>query len=228
MDIDQSDHGSPSSSHDEPQEPWQKTRAGKRIAELKEVEDNIAALFHFAGCTLASLHPDPMSSFTARELATEDDDDDEDEGGAAGGGKGKKAEKKPEGEDKLADFTRYAEGYYATLNDIQLALRTSIRHLRLSRISPAPLLDPSFASLATSGPSAGPVGVGGIALGDLLKPLQAGEARWDGGTARGGKEAGEKAKGEEKPKVSVAALEMERDAWAEVVKVLEAQKGESA
>ncbi|GAA6019235.1 hypothetical protein JCM10207_005047 [Rhodosporidiobolus poonsookiae] len=206
MDVDSSDHGSLFGSDD--QEPWQQTRAGKRIGELKEVEENIAALLHFAGCTLASLHPDPLSSFTSRELATDDDN-------AAG----QAAQKQGEGEDKLADFSKYAEGYFATLNDVQLALRTSIRHLRVNRVSPAPLLDPSFASLATAGPGAG-VGVGGVALGDLLAPLPAKKAEWDGkGERIAAKE--EQEKGEKRPKVSVAALELERDAWREVARSLE-------
>ncbi|GAA5825336.1 hypothetical protein JCM11251_006941 [Rhodosporidiobolus azoricus] len=217
MDVDESSQSGSQNGEAEPQEARQKTRAGKRIAELKEVEENIAALLHFAGCTLASLHPDPLSSFTSRELATEDDEEEE-EGGD-------KAEKKPQaGQDKLADFGKYAEGYYATLNDIQLALRTSIRHLRVSRVSPAPLLDPSFANLATSSSSA--VGVGGVALGDLLKPLDPGKVEWDGKGDRVGQEEGQESKGEG-GKVSVAALELEREAWADIVRRLEAEEKRS-
>lgn len=115
------------------------TRAAKRVAELKEVEEvrfsprpslssceseltsgaytqNIAALLHFAGCTLASLHPDPLSSFTSRELATADGDDADDESSA------KRAEQAGKEPDKLAEFSKYAEGYYATLNVRPLAL----------------------------------------------------------------------------------------------------------
>ncbi|BGP18203.1 hypothetical protein JCM10213_007831 [Rhodosporidiobolus nylandii] len=207
MDVDRSDRGSQAGS-EEPQEPWQKTRAGQRIAELKEVEENIAALLHFAGCTLASLHPEPLSSFTSRELATDEDDGEEEQ-------RSGKKEERTKGE----EFARYAEGYYATLNDIQLALRTSIRHLRVSRVSPAPLLDPSFASLATSSSSSSsPVGVGGVALADLLKPLPAGAAEW-AGAPRVRKQDQEEKQGE---KVSVQALELEREAWAEVVRSLEA------
>ncbi|GAA5872718.1 hypothetical protein JCM8547_006324 [Rhodosporidiobolus lusitaniae] len=213
MDIDQSDQGSqPDSS-----EPWHTTRAGKRIQELKEVEDNIAALLHFAGCTLASLHPEPLSHFTSRELAT-DEDDDEGEGGA-----GKFAGGKGEGEDKVGEFAKYAEGYYVTLNDIQLALRTSIRHLRVSRVSPAPLLDPSFASLsagsAQPGATSGGVGVGGVALADLLRPLEPGRTRWKGGSKR--EVAEEEGQAERGGKKSVAALELEKEAWEEVVRTLE-------
>lgn len=69
---------------------------------------NIAALLHFAGCTLASLHPDPLSSFTSRELATDDDVADGEGAAEPQGGDGR--------EGKLGDFAKYAEGYYATLN----------------------------------------------------------------------------------------------------------------
>ncbi|GAA5886643.1 hypothetical protein JCM6882_005842 [Rhodosporidiobolus microsporus] len=226
MDIDQSDHGSQNGEGE--QEAWQKTRAGKRIAELKEVEENIAALLHFAGCTLASLHPDPLSSFTSRELAVEDDEGEDDGEGGEGGEKAQK--KPPPGEDKLADFGKYAEGYYATLNDIQLALRTSIRHLRVSRVSPAPLLDPSFASLATSSSSsssASQVGVGGVALGELLNPLDPARVGWDGKGERERVQREEEGKAEGGEKVSVAALELEREAWAEVVRRLEAEQESS-
>lgn len=78
-------------------------------------EQNIAALLHFAGCTLASLHPDPLSDFTVREIATEADDGD---GGTSS--RPSVNTSTPSGDDqqeaKLADFAKYAEGYYATLN----------------------------------------------------------------------------------------------------------------
>jgi len=70
------------------------------------VTQNIAVLLHFAGCALASLHPDPLSSFTSREIETGGDEDEE--------GNAKPAV--PEGEDKAADFGKYAEAYYTTLN----------------------------------------------------------------------------------------------------------------
>lgn len=83
-------------------------------------------MLHFAGCTLASLHPDPLSSFTARELAVEGDDDDEDEeegGGSAAetgartsGPRPRKPTPRNEEEAKLAEFAKYADGYYATLD----------------------------------------------------------------------------------------------------------------
>ncbi|ORY76879.1 hypothetical protein BCR35DRAFT_305630 [Leucosporidium creatinivorum] len=172
----------------------QDTIAGKRIAELNEVEESIAQLLHLAGCTLASLHPDPMSSFTSRTMSLDDDESEE------GSPRPRPPPAPPGEEDKGADFAKYAEAYYTTLNDIQLSLRTSIRHLRLSRASPAPLLDPHFASLANT-TSEGVVGSGGLALGDRLKPLTLEEPRWPGG----GEEA--------PPKLSVGALKLEKEAW---------------
>jgi hypothetical protein len=80
-------------------------------------------------------------------------------------------------------------------------------------VSPAPLLDPSFASLSRPGAS---VGVGGVALGELLKPLEGKKAEWNG---TGQEEEGKEPEGE---RVSVAALELEKEAWEEVVKSLEA------
>ncbi|KAL8287354.1 hypothetical protein RQP46_003806 [Phenoliferia psychrophenolica] len=141
--------------HSPPTDPegWKKSRSGKRILELQQVEDSVAQLLHFAGCTLAALHPDPISTFTDKTLETDDD-------GAA-------AEGTEEADSK--QFADYAEAYYTTLNDIQLNLRTSIRHLRLSRASPAPLVDPHFGSLAN--PGGGSVGVGGVAVGPDLELL---------------------------------------------------------
>ncbi|GAA5846223.1 hypothetical protein JCM9279_005864 [Rhodotorula babjevae] len=226
---------------DPPPEPWQSTRAGKRILELNEVEENIAALLHFAGCSLAALHPDPLSSFTSRELAT---DDDGGEGEGEGGeGSSATADKRPRGDGstaddaKLAEFAKYAEGYYATLNDIQLALRTSIRHLRVSRTSAAPLVDPLFARLVSGGGGGGAssaVGPGGVARGTALEGLEGGVPRWREGTERlpGRERRGEgrgRGRGREDDSeraggrgLSVAALELERDAWAGLVMALEA------
>lgn len=88
---------------------------------------NIAALLHFAGCTLASLHPDPLSSFTVREIATDDADDDDDEGHQGPDSETKKKpattpnaayDQDPEAAAaaKLQEFAKYADGYFATLN----------------------------------------------------------------------------------------------------------------
>lgn len=70
---------------------------------------NIAKLLHFAGCTLASLHPEPLDSFTKREIeipsAYEQDDEE---------AEGKEAER--DKNDKQAEFDRFAEAYYVTLN----------------------------------------------------------------------------------------------------------------
>ncbi|GAA5943968.1 hypothetical protein JCM1841_004933 [Sporobolomyces salmonicolor] len=204
MDVDKDDVQGSSDAGE--REPWESTRAGKRIAELNAVEENIAVLLHFAGRALASLHPDPMSSFTTQEL--------EDQEAAS-------TDKKPEREDKAADFAQYAESYYETLNDIQFGLRTSIRHLRVSRTSPAPLLDPSFGSLATSGgPQPSQVGVGGAALAELLKPLELSAPTWDGKIGRSSEP--EQGKDEQRTgKLSVAAKELEREAWKELADALE-------
>ncbi|GAA6056831.1 hypothetical protein JCM3770_003591 [Rhodotorula araucariae] len=210
MQVDHNEAQSPATER-EP-EPWEQTRAAKRVAELKEVEENLAAVLHFAGCTLASLHPDPLSSFTSRELATDDDDT------ASGPGAGAK---NAEGDDKLADFAKYAEGFYTTLNDVQLGLRTSIRHLRVARTSAAPLIDPSFASLVAAGGSSTAVGPGGVAAASLLAPLSGGLPVWRGSTERL-PEKGQVQHGSEGTKLSVAALELERDAWADLVRALEA------
>lgn len=189
-------------------------------------------LLHFAGCALASLHPDPLSSFTSRELAVEGEDEEQ---GTAKTGLG-------DGQDKAADFGKYAEAYYTTLNvghllfpcedcridpgfacqqDIQVGLRTSIRHLRVTRTSPAPLLDPTFGSLASSsGPQPSQVGVGGLALADLLKPLDPKTPRWDGRNSRvGARETEEREKG--RNKLSVAAKEFEKEAWKDLADALE-------
>ncbi|KAI5481202.1 Mediator complex, subunit Med11 [Pseudohyphozyma bogoriensis] len=186
-------------------EGWKQTRSGKRILELKDVEEQISQLLHFAGCTVASLHPDPLSSFTSRTVDFQD--------ASEAGSPAPTADP----EDKMTQFSNYAEAYYTTLNDIQLALRTSIRHLRVAKASPAPLLDPSFGSLAT--PGGGGVAVGGVAMGDSLKPVQPlgqGEGQKATNKSRGD--------GTSEPKMSVAALELEKEAWEALASALEREK----
>jgi hypothetical protein len=147
MDMDQDEHEHEHSGDDGSDPETASTRAGKRVAELQQVEEacpltlspsraiptdemhthtqNVAALLHFAGCTLASLHPDPLSSFTVREIATDDTDDDDDDGEQQESSHGR--DKKPattpkpdhqqdQDEAKLQEFAKYAEGYFATLN----------------------------------------------------------------------------------------------------------------
>ncbi|GAA5977626.1 hypothetical protein JCM10908_005041 [Rhodotorula pacifica] len=231
MDVEREDESASQADLATPEEPWMKTRAGKRIAELQQVEENIAALLHFAGCTLASLHPDPLSSYTAREIATEvDEDDDEDADGQAP--KPRKPTPRNEEEAKLAEFTKYAEGYYATLNDVQLALRTSIRHLRVSRVSPRPLTDPMYGSLvyrnqpapsstiSGASNSRSQVGPGGIAFSSAaLAPAQ---SEWDMRASRlpslFSRVTSDSAT--PPPSMSVAALELERDALRDLVAAL--------
>ncbi|GAA5960628.1 hypothetical protein JCM3765_005881 [Sporobolomyces pararoseus] len=200
----------------EEQQPWDLTRAGKRIAELKEIEDNIAVLLHFAGCALASLHPDPLSSFTSRELELEGEGEEENENDEAQGNSSK-----AQNGDKSAEFGKYTEAYYTTLNDIQVGLRTSIRHLRVTRTSPAPLLDPTFGSLASSaGPRPSQVGVGGLAIADLLKPLDPTPLKWDGLNSR--TEPDESAgDGEGGNQLSLAARELEFEAWKDLADALD-------
>ncbi|GAA5997686.1 hypothetical protein JCM5350_003984 [Sporobolomyces pararoseus] len=199
----------------EDQQPWDLTRAGKRIAELKEIEDNIAVLLHFAGCALASLHPDPLSSFTSRELEVEGENENENENEA------QDDSSHPEKGDKSAEFGKYTEAYYTTLNDIQVGLRTSIRHLRVTRTSPAPLLDPTFGSLASSaGPRPSQVGVGGLAIAELLKPLDPTTLRWDGGNSRRETDVSTKG-GEGGNQLSLAARELEAEAWKDLADALD-------
>lgn len=85
------------------------------------------------------------------------------------------------------------------------------------------MIDPSFGSLVTAGPAASAVGPGGVALADLLKPLEGKVPLWDGKTQRVREEARE-AQAEER--LSVAALELEREAWADLVRSLEAGRAE--
>ncbi|GAA5883279.1 hypothetical protein JCM3774_001746 [Rhodotorula dairenensis] len=222
------------------------TRASKRVAELEQVEENIAALLHFAGCTLASLHPDPLSNFTVREIATEADDGGEDDEGSDSPttSQPKVDQSTPRRDDdqdereakKLAEFAKYAEGYYATLNDVQLALRTSIRHLRVSRVSGRALTDPQFGSVRNqhqhpsgSSSSAEAVGPGGVAF-------EAANARAGGGGGAGVGEWDMRASRlprSEAPRpqapstcsgASVAALELERDALRDLVAALDPRR----
>lgn len=96
--------------------------------------------------------------------------------------------------------------------DIQLSLRTSIRHLRLSRASPAPLLDPNFANLSNSSTDGSGVGVGGVARAESLKPLSLEEPKW-----RGEKDDVKVAS----TKLSVAAMGLEKEAWEALGAALE-------
>ncbi|KWU41819.1 hypothetical protein RHOSPDRAFT_36645 [Rhodotorula sp. JG-1b] len=266
MDIDQDEHEHEHehSSDDDSGPATASTRAGKRVAELQQVEENIAALLHFAGCTLASLHPDPLSSFTVREIATDDadddDDDDDDEGHQGSDIETKKkpattrnaaSDQDPEAAAaaKLQEFAKYADGYFATLNDVQLALRTSIRHLRVSRTSASALTDPSYGSLLVSRNAKYPlsdqnyttaVGPGGVAFdgGAAAAGGGGGEARyssagkqeednagWDMRASRLPSSSGPGPGSRSSPTVttrrSVAALEVERDALQELVAALD-------
>ncbi|GAA5841284.1 hypothetical protein JCM3766R1_005014 [Sporobolomyces carnicolor] len=201
-------------------EVWELTRAGKRIAELKEIEDNVAVLLHFAGCALASLHPDPLSSFTSREFEVEGEGPDEGDSADDRNRQASSARRLEANDDQAAEFGKYAEAYFATLNDIQVGLRTSIRHLRDSRTSPAPLIDPTFGSLGNSaGPAPAHVGVGGLALARVLEPVESRTATWDGRNSRQQTDAAESA--DNKGQLSLAARELEREAWNDLANALD-------
>lgn len=128
------------------------------------------------------------------------------------------------------------------MQDVQLALRTSIRQLRVARISARALTDPNYGSLLVSrnqsyAPSdqnntPAAVGPGGVAFEGGAR----GEARseeeedagWDMRASRlpssssGGGPAAAAAGG---GRMSVAALELERDALQELVAALEGGGG---
>lgn len=95
--------------------------------------------------------------------------------------------------------------------------------MRVTRTSPAPLLDPSFGSIGGStGPQPSQVGVGGIALEDLLKPLDSTTSHWNGRNARDSKKKDVSGKGaEETNELSIAARELEREAWKDLADALE-------
>ena len=99
----------------------------------------MARLLHFAGCTLASLHPDPLSSFTPRTVEPDDEDDDDD----APKPPNPAAPDPEDTEAKCVEFAKYAEAYYTTLN-VRLLLPSSPHPLtprRRSNCPSAPLSD---------------------------------------------------------------------------------------
>lgn len=69
------------------------------------------------------------------------------------------------------------------------------------------------------------MGPGGVARGEALGPLEGGLPRWRAGTERLPRrnEVEEGAARGEASTLSVAALELERDAWADLVRSLEAE-----
>lgn len=93
--------------------------------------------------------------------------------------------------------------------NIQIDLRTSIRRLRLAKASPAPLLDPAFA-----GSGNGALGVGGVALGDKLKPLAPAPASRTPVTLPAG--------------LSTAALALEAESWRDLAGALRGGEGQAA
>ncbi|KAM0790152.1 hypothetical protein ACM66B_005472 [Microbotryomycetes sp. NB124-2] len=177
------------------------SRAAKRIAELDSVEETIAHMLHLAGCTLASLHPEPLSTFSSRVVSVGADDRARDD------------EMLDANEQKGSDFAKYAESFYATLHDVQLSLRTSIRHLRMDRASVAPVLDPNYGSLQSPSGRSQAVGGGGVALGQSLQALKPEQPAWNG-------TLGPKAAPASPDELSVNARVLQREAWADLAKAL--------
>lgn len=234
-------------------EAWQKTRAGKRIEELKVVEE-VCRFFlrrgnavdpprrpteHCCAPSLCRVHPrvPPSRPNVVVYLERTRNGGRRGRFGSKAGrighfGRRRKARRLWQVRRGLLCHTKRASVRLARLfrprgrlllarpQDVQLALRTSIRHLRVSRTSAAPLTDPSFGSLVAAGPAASAVGPGGVALADLLRPLEGKVPLWDGKTERVQRGAAGDAQDEARP--SVAALELEREAWADLVRSLEA------
>lgn len=66
---------------------------------------------------MACLHPDPLSSFTARTVSLGEEDDDNEDGLVDD------QDALDPQERKGSDFGKYAEAYYATLNVSRASLR---------------------------------------------------------------------------------------------------------
>lgn len=66
---------------------------------------HIGALLHFAGRSLAALHPAPLSTFTDQDLSRDAPDSDDDQ-----------APPPPDPNDRQAAFAKASDDYYATLN----------------------------------------------------------------------------------------------------------------
>ena len=100
-------------------------------------------------------------------------------------------------------------------------MRNSIRHLRVTKASPAPLLDPRFGAL--SNPAGGIIAAGGVAFADRLKPLPSRTAAAEGMDATDERKEG--------TTMSVAALRLEKEAWEDLALALkpptEVQVGKS-
>ena len=83
---------------------------------MNRILQSIAQLLHLAGCTMACLHPDPLSSFTARTVSLGEEDDDNEDGHM------NDQDALDPQEQKGSDFGKYAEAYYATLNVSRVSL----------------------------------------------------------------------------------------------------------
>ncbi|SCV73698.1 BQ2448_6128 [Microbotryum intermedium] len=190
-------------------------KAATRIHELDAIQQDIAKLLHLAGCTLASLDPEPNPNL---DPTTEKHDPDT-----------------TIPEDKKERFDHFARSYFTTLNkadlfivlvhlsqDIQLSLRTSIRHLALSKPSPQALLDPNYASLlptAALEPGQSSIAAGGTAHRSRIDPLPLTKTipKWKTGDAKAASAGGVKEDGS--MKLSVAARELQAEAWRDLAQL---------
>lgn len=82
------------------------------------VTQNIAILLNLAGCTVASLHPDPLATFSDSIVSLDDDSPDSDDE-ADGDQKMSEGARRPaiptQELGKEEQFAKYAEAYYSTL-----------------------------------------------------------------------------------------------------------------
>ncbi|SGY25599.1 BQ5605_C018g08645 [Microbotryum silenes-dioicae] len=179
-----------------------KLKATTRIHELDIVQQDIAKLLHLAGCTLASLDPEPNPNL---DLSNE--------------------KHTPIPEDKNERFDHFAQAYFTTLNDIQLSLRTSIRHLALSKPSLQALLDPNYASLLPTQalePGQSSIAAGGIAHRSRIDPLPLTKSipKWTTRDAQATSAGGVEEDGS--MRLSVAARGLQAEAWRDLARIASA------
>ncbi|KDE06842.1 hypothetical protein MVLG_02878 [Microbotryum lychnidis-dioicae p1A1 Lamole] len=179
-----------------------KLKATTRIHELDIVQQDIAKLLHLAGCTLASLDPEPNPNL---DLSNE--------------------KHTPIPEDKNERFDHFAQAYFTTLNDIQLSLRTSIRHLALSKPSLQALLDPNYASLLPTQalePGQSSIAAGGIAHRSRINPLPLTKSipKWTTRDAQATSAGGVEEDGS--MRLSVAARGLQAEAWRDLARIASA------
>ncbi|SCZ88526.1 BZ3500_MvSof-1268-A1-R1_Chr10-2g02989 [Microbotryum saponariae] len=211
-DVDQEHEPPQDNNHDyeEQGEEPTKLKAATRIHELDIVQQDIAKLLHLAGCTLASLDPEPNPNLAP-------------------------SNEKPTTipEDKKERFDHFAQAYFTTLNvrlsfplqDIQLSLRTSIRHLALSKPSLQALLDPNYASLLPTQalePGQSSIAAGGIAHRCRIDPLPLTKSipKWTTRDAHATSAARVEEDGS--MRLSVAARALQAEAWRDLARIASA------